>query len=538
MAHNNRNGPNFISKVPGWITGLIAFVTAVVGFVKLWQGDTGLVTTVLLAIGVGGGTLGCAYLAFKRTLPLVLGGKGTWQYRRWRPWALAGLVIIPLLTASGLSYHLYEQAQPPTKVIILVARFHGPDSDKHQVTNKVLNDLHRALARYDDVKVEGLGQVITEEEGSDAARAEGKNHQAAIVIWGWYRATEKAVELLAHFEVLRSPEYMPELEPEKGHAQTITVADLESFMVKTDLSAGLAYLSLFTAGMVRYAAEDWDGAIVRFGDALSQIAEEPVPALDQSTVHFYRGVAYYGKDDYDRAIVDYDQAIQLQPDLAKAYINRGLACYNKGDYNRAFADYDQAIQLRPDYALAYNNRGVAYTNKGDLDRAFADFDQAIQLQHDYAKAYNNRGVAHDDSGDLEQAIRDYDKAIELDPTLTRTYNNRGLAYYDSGDLEQAIRDYSEAIELDPDYANAYINRGVAHYDSGDLEQAISDYDKAIELNPDYADSYVNRGIAHCESDDLEKAIRDFEQYLQLAPNASDREVVINVIEQLKSEFQP
>jgi len=84
MADNNRNWLDFIKKLPDWIMGLIAFVTAVVGFLKLWQGDTGLVTIVLLAIGVGGLWLGCAYLAFKRTPPLVPGGKGTWQYPRWR----------------------------------------------------------------------------------------------------------------------------------------------------------------------------------------------------------------------------------------------------------------------------------------------------------------------------------------------------------------------------------------------------------------------------------------------------------------------
>jgi len=65
MADNNRNWLDSIKKLPGWITGFIAFVTAVVGFIKLWQGDTGLVTIVLLGAGVGGGTLGCAYLAFK-----------------------------------------------------------------------------------------------------------------------------------------------------------------------------------------------------------------------------------------------------------------------------------------------------------------------------------------------------------------------------------------------------------------------------------------------------------------------------------------
>jgi hypothetical protein len=202
MADNKHNWPDLIKKLPGWITGLIAFVTAVVGFVKLWQGDMGLVPMVLLAIGVGGGTLGCAYLAFKRIPPLVEGGKGTWQYPRCRPWALSGLVIIPLLTASGVGYHLCQQARPPTKVILLVADFDGPEPQKYRVTETVLTSLRAALEPYDDVQVEALGRAITEAEGSAAARAEGEKRQAAIVIWGWYGVTAEAVPLSVHLDTV------------------------------------------------------------------------------------------------------------------------------------------------------------------------------------------------------------------------------------------------------------------------------------------------------------------------------------------------
>jgi len=325
MADNNRNWPDSIKKLPGWITGLIAFVTAVVGFVKLWQGDTGLVTIVLLAVGAGGGILGCAYLAFKRTPPLVEGGKGTWQYPRWRRWALAGLLIIPLLAVGGVGYHLYQQAQPPTKVILLVADFDGPEPENYRVTETVLARLRAALEPYDDVQVEALGRAITEAEGSAAARAEGEKRKAAIVLWGWYGVTAEAVPLSVHFEILCPLRCAPKLRPEaRGQVQTMAVAELESLTLPTRLSVEMAYLSLFTVGMARYTAEDWDGAIARFNDALNHTAE-PVPALDQSTVSFYRGVAYARKGDYDRAIADYGQAIQLQPDDAGAYYNRGYA---------------------------------------------------------------------------------------------------------------------------------------------------------------------------------------------------------------------
>ena len=88
------------------------------------------------------------------------------------------------------------------------------------------------------------------------------------------------------------------------------------------------------------------------------------------------------KGDYDRAIADFDRAIQLKPDDAVAYANRGWAYDDKGDYDRAIADFDRAIQLKPDYADAYAGRGWAYA-KGDYDRAIADYDRAIQLKPDY-----------------------------------------------------------------------------------------------------------------------------------------------------------
>ena len=367
MADNNRDWLDLIKKLPGWITGLIAFVTAVVGFLKLWQGDTGLVTMVLLVTSMGGGVLIAAYMV----------------------------------------YNICQRAWPPTKVILLIADFEGPEPQKYRVTETVLARLRAALEPYKDVRIEALGRAITEAEGSDVARAEGEKRKAAIVLWGWYGATAEAVPLSAHFEILQEPKHMPEIGPEaKGLVRTMAVAELESFTLQTKLSAEMAYLSLFTVGMTRYTAEDWDGAIACFSDALSQTAER-VPVLDQSTIYFYRGAAYYYKGDYDRAITDYDQAIRLQPDLAGAYYNRGLTYADKGDYDRAIADYDQAIRLRPDLAEAYYNRGNAYADKGDTDRAIADYDQAIQLRPDYATAYYNRGVAYYYKGDYDRAIADY-----------------------------------------------------------------------------------------------------------------------------------
>jgi tetratricopeptide (TPR) repeat protein len=89
-------------------------------------------------------------------------------------------------------------------------------------------------------------------------------------------------------------------------------------------------------------------------------------------VYVSRGHAFHDKKDYDRAIADYDQAIQLDPKDANAYVSRGLAYHGKKDYDRAIADYNQAIQLDPKDADAYFSRGLAKRRKGDNSGGDAD----------------------------------------------------------------------------------------------------------------------------------------------------------------------
>ena len=63
--------------------------------------------------------------------------------------------------------------------------------------------------------------------------------------------------------------------------------------------------------------------------------------------------------EYEAAIVDFDQAITLDPNYSDAYYNRGNANSKLAKYESAIVDFDQAIRLKPDFASAFNNRGVA-----------------------------------------------------------------------------------------------------------------------------------------------------------------------------------
>lgn len=151
----------------------------------------------------------------------------------------------------------------------------------------------------------------------------------------------------------------------------------------------------------------------------------PSPVSSDGDASFYnkRGIDFFNKREYDKAIADYNRAIELNPRYYQAYYNRGIAYRNQGEYDKAIADYTKAIDLSPNYSDAYNNRGVAYYYKSEYDNAIADYNKVIQLNPNDADAYNNRGVAYENKGDYDRAIADYRKALQLNPEYEKAKNN-------------------------------------------------------------------------------------------------------------------
>ena len=107
---------------------------------------------------------------------------------------------------------------------------------------------------------------------------------------------------------------------------------------------------------------------------------------------------FYG--DIDGAIADFSRAIGLRPDYPDSYYNRGMAKAKRADHydlasssyddaqansdwDGAIADFSQAIELKPDYADAYFNRGMAKEDRGDLTGAKADYTKTMELKPDF-----------------------------------------------------------------------------------------------------------------------------------------------------------
>jgi serine/threonine protein kinase len=96
---------------------------------------------------------------------------------------------------------------------------------------------------------------------------------------------------------------------------------------------------------------------------------------------------------YQEALIAYNQAIELDPNLAAAYNGRGNVLYRLRRYGGALAAYNQAIELDPNLAAAYNGRGNVLYRLRRYEEALAAYKRAHRIDPGFTGAFFNQSLA-------------------------------------------------------------------------------------------------------------------------------------------------
>ena len=209
-------------------------------------------------------------------------------------------------------------------------------------------------------------------------------------------------------------------------------------------------------------------------------AATPIPSADD---HMDQAMEYVEQGQYEKAIAELNQAIELEPDNPDAHRNLGTVYGKLNQWEKAATAYEQAIELDPDFGEAYGDLVGAYFYLERVPEAIEVGEKAIELAPDYAMAYNNLGVVYGSQGQIDTAIALFEQGIQADPGCADAHYNLGFAYESLEQLDAAIAQYQEAVRADPNYLDAYENMGTVYARQGRLEEAIAEFETFLQLAP-------------------------------------------------------
>ncbi|MDZ7362790.1 MAG: tetratricopeptide repeat protein [candidate division KSB1 bacterium] len=157
-----------------------------------------------------------------------------------------------------------------------------------------------------------------------------------------------------------------------------------------------------------------------------------------------RGFAYLSKNQIEKAVGEFQMALQLRPN-PQAYLYVGDLLRQIKKYDQALVHYRRAIELQPDSPVALVSLTAALYEVGQTEEAFAGIENALLLYPAFPAAYLNLATFHVRSGRPGEAIASLRRGLRYTPDdLQMTMH---LAWLLATASQAAARNGAEALRL-------------------------------------------------------------------------------------------
>ena len=147
-------------------------------------------------------------------------------------------------------------------------------------------------------------------------------------------------------------------------------------------------------------------------------------------------------------------AVRNAPTDPRARMELGLAYLQAEEYDFAMAELVEAINLNPDNkdnlaAQANYHLGNVLLAVDRTALAINAFREALKLGWKDAAVYLALGQALTSQGKFDEAIIQYGEALRLAPGTTEAYAGLGLAYEAAGRVDEAVTQYERYLQSVP-----------------------------------------------------------------------------------------
>jgi tetratricopeptide (TPR) repeat protein len=181
----------------------------------------------------------------------------------------------------------------------------------------------------------------------------------------------------------------------------------------------------FASGIKSANQGEFQTALKQFQVTLEFVKNEQRDNLFRAKIHFNIGVCYYKLKMLEKASIEYERAILLNPNYEKAFYALGMANAELKNWQTAEQAFSGAIRINKRNGETWFDLAFVYLAQNDYDAAQKAFEKSIKLKSvDSAISHNNIGVILAMNGDVNAAIKEFETALrKSDGNLTVAQGN-------------------------------------------------------------------------------------------------------------------
>jgi protein O-GlcNAc transferase len=206
-----------------------------------------------------------------------------------------------------------------------------------------------------------------------------------------------------------------------------------------------------------------------------------------------------------------DQALEIEPECAQAYLVRGRILATQGKDEESLALCRKAIEMDPGSAgpTAYNQMGFQHLYAGRVDEAREAFENTLRIDALNGSAHDGLANILNLEGKEDAAIAELGVALQYDPNQPRALSTLASLLSQRGAQEKALALCQRALDVAPKYGAAHSNLGLIYRRMNKLGLAEEHYLKAIEYEPRLDAAYINLAQLYVRQEKTEEALEQF-----------------------------
>jgi len=211
--------------------------------------------------------------------------------------------------------------------------------------------------------------------------------------------------------------------------------------------------------------------------------ETTIEDVRQSEYYLSEGEKYYILEDYSKAFVLFQKALEYDNNNATAYYKIGQIYSNNKEYDKALEYSKKAIGLDPKNKYYYLLAAEIYTNQSNFEEAgniylemFENTSNSNEYLFDLAAIYIYQE-------NFEKALKIYDKIEQIYGINEQVVNQKQKLYIRMSKLDEAVAEGEKLIKAFPDEASYYLSLADILISNGKNEQASKYLEKALEIDP-------------------------------------------------------